>query len=107
MTQSVHLPKPQLVVLKNQTKQGIYPLTPGLITLGRSKDQDIVLEEESITRAHARILTDKHQEIFVFEDLKSLNGSYINNLKTSQCLLKPGDVIQIGSYQLKLTNSEL
>jgi adenylate cyclase len=69
-------------------------------TIGREKKQDIYLDGYNITRRHARIQVDTEKKICVFEDLGSLNGSYLNNAKINKRLLKENDVIEIGTNQL-------
>jgi len=94
-----------LILMKNQTALGRYPLKPGMNTIGRSKDQDIIIEDENVTRNHARIQVDVTKKIFLFEDLGSLNGSYINNIKTNKHLLRPDDIIQMGMHHIIFTDS--
>jgi pSer/pThr/pTyr-binding forkhead associated (FHA) protein len=68
------------------------------ITIGRSKDSDIFLDDVTVSRSHAKIFsTDSGVEI---SDLGSLNGTYINNeLLTSKKLIS-GDEIQIGKFHM-------
>ena len=90
----------QLILMKNKMIIGQFVLKPGFTTLGRSKDRDISIDDENITRHHAQVQVDLAEEIFLFEDLGSLNGSYINQIKTTQQILKKGDVIQLGVHHL-------
>ncbi len=87
-------------MIKEDLVLGKFSLKPGLNTIGRAKDCDVVLEDANVTRIHARIQVDVNKKIFLFEDLKSTNGSYINQVKTSYKILEKNDVLQLGGQQL-------
>lgn len=68
------------------------------ITIGRSADADIVLLDERVSRIHCGIrLWDGD---FYIKDLKSRNGTWVNNQKIDVAKLKAGDVIRVGSTTL-------
>lgn len=68
------------------------------ITIGRSADADIVLLDERVSRIHCGIrLWDGD---FYIKDLKSRNGTWVNNQKIDVAKLKAGDVIRVGSTSL-------
>ncbi len=73
-----------------------------VLTIGRRADQDIVLADPSISRAHARIETTEEGTSIV--DLDSTNGTLVNghSVGTSRVALHPGDRIQIGVVLLEL-----
>lgn len=65
------------------------------ITIGRSADADIVLLDERVSRIHCGVrLWDGD---FYIKDLKSRNGTWVNNDKVDVAKLKAGDVIRVGS----------
>jgi pSer/pThr/pTyr-binding forkhead associated (FHA) protein len=67
-----------------------------LIKIGRSQDNDIVLEHASVSRHHAEIFIDAEGRVFI-RDLNSANGTYINEQKISGGgQLHAGDVLQLG-----------
>ena len=68
------------------------------ITIGRLKSNDIHINNPEVSRQHARII--KNQGNYLFEDLKSTNGSYLNKVRTEISYLKDGDVITIEKYAL-------
>jgi hypothetical protein len=41
------------------------------------------------------------EKIFILEDLRSLNGTYVNKKRVHKWLLKPNDVITIGQHALE------
>lgn len=66
--------------------------------IGRSSQSDIFLDDATVSRTHAVIK--KEGAFFTFQDLGSLNGSYINNRQVSSHQLTTGDEIQIGKYHM-------
>jgi pSer/pThr/pTyr-binding forkhead associated (FHA) protein len=67
-------------------------------SIGRSPESDIFLDDVTVSRTHARI--EYREKSFTFNDLGSLNGSYINNQQTSSHRLATGDEIQIGKFHM-------
>ena len=69
------------------------------ISIGRLDSNDIMFEGYSVCDQHAVInLIDGE---YIFEDLDSLNGSYVNGRKIKSHVLADGDVIGISFYQIK------
>jgi hypothetical protein len=63
--------------------------------MGRDVSNDIVLADTEVSRQHARIT--KTPGGFVFEDLGSTNGSFINGERLlAPRVLKPGDLLGLG-----------
>jgi hypothetical protein len=76
----------------------IYDLD-GDIVLGRGDRAEIRLEDPFASSQHARIYT--QGSIFVVEDLRSTNGTYLNEeLLETPRPLHPGDRIRIGDSEL-------
>ena len=72
------------------------------ITLGRRSDNDIVLEESSVSRRHALVMAGPAG--FVVRDLNTTNGTYVNSTKIGQNerLLKHGDRIRLAGSPILL-----
>jgi len=71
------------------------------ISIGRLPDNDIVIIDEFVSRKHCKIFTEG--ESMVLKDLKSTNGSVLNDeLVIDAALLNDKDVLQIGKFQLVL-----
>ncbi len=62
--------------------------------IGRDADSDFVLNDPSVSRKHARILMQNNE--FLLEDLGSSNGTHVDDVPVMFCLLKSGDLIQMG-----------
>jgi phosphoserine phosphatase RsbU/P len=72
-----------------------------LLTLGRASDNDVVVEDASISRSHARLHWRQGQAIL--EDLDSLNGCTVNGLPlTAPAVVDPTDEIRLGLVPLRL-----
>jgi pSer/pThr/pTyr-binding forkhead associated (FHA) protein len=67
-----------------------------LVTIGRSRDCSIFLEDLAVSRLHATIrqLPDGNYEL---EDHHSATGTFVNGQQVSRCRLSAGDVVQIGT----------
>ena len=74
------------------------PLDQDVMTIGRKKDNDIVIDNQAVSGYHARIKKEANS-LFV-EDANSLNGTFINGQKISRGELHNGDVILIGVHTL-------
>ncbi|MBW7908148.1 MAG: FHA domain-containing protein [Kiritimatiellae bacterium] len=72
-----------------------FELSEQPVTIGRSADADVLLLDERVSRIHCGIrLWDGD---FYIKDLKSRNGTWINNKKVDVAMLKTGDIIRVGS----------
>ncbi|HEV2439760.1 MAG TPA: DUF3662 and FHA domain-containing protein [bacterium] len=72
-----------------------------VLTIGRRADQDIVIDDPSVSRAHARIhVTDGDAAV---EDLGSTNGTALNGrpIGRSRLPVHDGDRIQVGNALLQ------
>ncbi len=96
----VDLPKPPekktqwaLVGVKNDSKEE-YSID-GEVMVGRDRTCSIVLAHPAVSRRHAKITFSGSS--CVLEDLKSANGTYVNNARIERANLKPGDVVRFGA----------
>jgi two-component system cell cycle response regulator len=72
-----------------------------VVTIGRDRENDIVLDSDSVSRRHARV---EHREGHIFlTDLDSTNGTYVNDdgEPVSDCQLRRGDQVKIGDTIFK------
>jgi len=68
-------------------------------TIGRSPDNDIFLDDVTVSRKHAVLVQDGGE--FRIEDLGSLNGTFVNRRRIDAATrLESGDEVQIGKYRL-------
>lgn len=74
------------------------------LTIGRRKDNDIVIENLAVSGHHAKI--DSVGESFVLVDLQSKNGSFVNEHLVSSHWLKDGDLVSIGKHLLVFSTAD-
>jgi hypothetical protein len=91
---------PALVVRSGGGRAGEHFIPQGnRTTIGRSPDNDIFLDDVTVSRKHAVLAQDGNQ--FLIEDLGSLNGTFVNRRRIeSPMRLESGDEVQIGKYRL-------
>ncbi len=68
------------------------------LKIGRQKDNDVVIDNLAVSGHHGKI--DSAGDGFVYIDLKSKNGSFINQQLVSSHWMQDGDVINIGKHSL-------
>ncbi|HET7705309.1 MAG TPA: FHA domain-containing serine/threonine-protein kinase [Thermoanaerobaculia bacterium] len=81
-----------------------HPIQGDNVMVGRDRTCSIVLSHPAVSRRHARMTLSGTS--WVVEDLKSANGTYVNNNRVERMKLKAGDVVRFGadpscSYVLK------
>lgn len=91
-----------LVVIYSSDEHQIgkrYVLEDGPVLLGRGSDSHIVLENDSVSRRHARI--EPRSGKWYISDLESTNGTYVNDSVVHSHQLRRGDQVKIGDTILK------
>ncbi len=79
-------------------------LSGDVLTIGRSPQSDLFLDDVTVSRHHARVLLDEGE--FLVEDLNSLNGTYVNRKRIERHRLSDGDELQIGKFKLAFIERE-
>lgn len=75
-----------------------YNLNRNGLTIGRSKSNDVILDNKSVSRKHAMIVyVDSNYSI---KDLESKNGTYVNGEKINKAILNNEDEISLGNSKL-------
>jgi two-component system, cell cycle response regulator len=82
-----------------------YTLQENEFTIGRGEDNHIVVDLDNVSRKHARIL--RRQGRMFVEDLRSTNGTYLNDEEvTQEALLRSGDLIKVGGSIFKFLTGD-
>ena len=90
---------PALIVRAGGGRAGeTFTLEHERITIGRSPDCEIFLDDVTVSRKHAVIT--KNGDDFRIEDEGSLNGTFVNKKRVEAAELENGDELQIGKYRL-------
>ena len=70
-------------------------------TIGRGQENNIVVNDNKISRVHSQLIQDDNGNISVV-DLNSTNGTYVNGQKLSTgaaVTLKKGDKVRIANLE--------
>jgi pSer/pThr/pTyr-binding forkhead associated (FHA) protein len=68
------------------------------ISIGRSPDAGVFLDDVTVSRNHALLV--RRKDGLYLDDLGSLNGTYVNRRRIESHKLDDGDEIQVGKYKL-------
>ncbi|MCX7013317.1 MAG: FHA domain-containing protein [Candidatus Sumerlaeota bacterium] len=71
------------------------------VSIGRAKDNNIVLETLSVSRNHAKIQREGARYFVV--DLGSANGTFVNGVRVAKVEIQDEDVIAIGKHKLRFS----
>ena len=74
------------------------PLGQKDILIGRDNDCHIYLPLPNVSRKHAMLSTDG--EDYRIEDFDSTNGTFVNNVRVSRCIMRNNDIIRIGAARI-------
>lgn len=69
-------------------------LSPGTVTIGRTKDNQIICQHKSLSRKHAQLDYDGNKVRIA--DLQSKNGVFFNGRRVPACELIEGDTFRCG-----------
>lgn len=75
-----------------------FPLEGDRMSVGRSPESDVFLDDVTVSRDHALIVRRGHD--YYLDDCGSLNGTYVNRQRIESTRLSDGDELQIGKYKL-------
>ena len=73
------------------------------ISVGRSKANDIVLRKGNVSKIHCRILQKNGH--FVVLDLKSTNGTFVNDARVGRASLMNGDRLRLGRIEFEVSTN--
>ncbi|MDO5329521.1 MAG: FHA domain-containing protein [Coriobacteriia bacterium] len=93
---------PSLRVIKGPQGEIVLPLAKESMTIGRSPNSDIFLNDRTVSREHAVVA--RNGDVYQIADKNSFNGLWINNKNITVSDLHPGDIIQIGAFFLRFEN---
>ena len=94
----------KLVIQSAEQKGRSYELTVDKTTVGRVDDNTFQIADASISSHHCEILL-RGTDV-VIKDLNSTNGTYINDDKISESVLKPGQKLRLGQVVLSLETGD-
>ena len=74
------------------------PISEAVVTIGRSLDNDIVIDERTVSRRHAQLRRRYGQ--YVIYDLGSRGGTLVNGHPVRESPLDDGDVVTLGGVEI-------
>jgi pSer/pThr/pTyr-binding forkhead associated (FHA) protein len=89
---------PQIVVTLGGNVVNKYVFDKDIMSIGRSRDNDIVVENLAVSRNHARVR--REDDRYVLTDLNSANGTFLNGVQITKAELHHDDVVTIGKHKL-------
>ena len=96
---------PEIIVTLGDTVVNKYVFEKDIVSIGRSRDNDVVIENLAVSRNHARIRRENGR--FYISDLNSANGTFVNGNQISRAELFHNDVVSIGKHKMIFKNEVL
>jgi len=93
------------LVLTGLTHPGEFELEPGFNTLGRNPTNDYRVHDSTVSSFHCEIVLS--DESVLVRDLGSTNGTFIDNQPVTEGQLKPGQILRLGSAELRLESQSV
>lgn len=81
-----------------------YTLRSGRQTIGRRNDNDIVVGDLSVSASHAWVIN--QQGHYVIMNTLSTNGTFVNDKRVHEAILKHGDRIRLGQAEFEFLTRE-
>lgn len=86
-----------LIVRRGPGEGTQFPLSGDVVTIGRTPDSGIFLDDVTVSRKHADL---RHGATgWSIRDAGSLNGTYVNRKRVDDQQLRGGDELQIGKFR--------
>ena len=95
---------PQLQITSNDGRTYNFPIDKDEVSIGRSKNNDIILRDNTVSRDHAGIMMTK--EGYLLTDFGSYNGTEVNKKPIQSIVLKHDDQIKIGTTKMTFLTQE-
>ncbi|XRD79359.1 FHA domain-containing protein [Dyella halodurans] len=81
-----------------------FSLRPGRQTIGRGNGNDIVIGDVSVSSTHAWIMN--QQGHYVVMNTLSTNGTFVNNKRVHEAIIKHGDRLRFGQVEFVFLTKE-
>jgi len=90
---------PELIIISENEKGKVFPLTSKIYSLGRSSSSDICLQDPAVSATHCELVRTA-SENYIMRDMDSTNGLKVNDKYVKSIELKNGDILRIGKTEL-------
>ncbi|MBI4862336.1 MAG: sigma 54-interacting transcriptional regulator [Candidatus Riflebacteria bacterium] len=98
-SRSLRIKTGHLVVVEGPDRGRRFAFRPPGARIGKSKDNDIVLSDDTVSKYHLAI--EETSEGFLLRDLKSTNGTFLDQNRIREAYLSPGATIRLGATSLR------
>ncbi len=89
---------PEFRVVTGYGRSFNFKIAEDVITIGRSKDNHVVLFDHTASRRHAKVR--KTPDGYLLMDLDSHNGTHVNGARVTSRILRHNDLVEIGTSVL-------
>ncbi len=94
-----------IIGMSTAVKGKKFDLTQDEMFIGRSTQNQIPIDDASISGRHCSVLRDGRKYTLV--DLGSTNGTRLNGSQVTKSALRPKDIIQVGSVELMFDGQDV
>ncbi len=95
----------RLVVLSSNFAGSEFELSRPQMIIGRTDENDIVINHRSISRNHAKLVREPDTGRYTVSDLQSSNGVRVNGQDYGKVELRRGDVIDLGHVRMRFVEA--
>jgi pSer/pThr/pTyr-binding forkhead associated (FHA) protein len=96
---------PYIRVKSGPNKGRVFEIKDAVITIGRDDNQTLQVLDQGVSRAHSEIF--RIGEMCFIRDLNSTNGTFVNNTRITEEVLKTDDELLIGTTILLFEDKTL
>ncbi len=104
MTRTILLPQCKLTVVRGKERGREQIVAGDVIRVGKAPENDLVLDDETVSRAHFEIVRDGKG--WLARDLGSTNGTFLDGAEIREAYVRSGSMISAGAVQLRVVPSE-
>jgi DNA-binding NtrC family response regulator len=95
---TIHLRQCRLSVVRGEARGQELVVAADVIRIGKARENDLVLPEETVSRVHCEILRDTRG--YLLRDLGSTNGTFLDGAEIREAYVRGGSVITAGTVQI-------
>jgi len=94
-----------LIGMSTDVKGQTHEIGSGGLTIGRSSDNSIAINNSTVSGKHCNITIEG--ENCVLRDLGSTNGTRVNSKEIKEAVLRPKDLVQVGSVEFLFNSQDI
>jgi hypothetical protein len=94
---SAPLPRRPFLIVDGRRQIALASL---LVRIGRSRENDVVVDDRRVSRHHAELRWQGEAQKFLYMDMNSTGGTKLNGYPIQQCTLEAGDILSLGGVEI-------